>query len=95
VNLTYQSELRELNELKYARLEAKLDRLIGELRGEMRAGFARLEPDFDARCVLQRVSLDSIFDGFERRTTNRLLLFSIAQAVTNAAIIIGMLKLLR
>ncbi len=31
-----QSELRELNERNYARLEAKLDRLIGEVRSEMR-----------------------------------------------------------
>ena len=46
------SELRELNERNYARLEAKLDRLIGEVRsemrldqvrGQMRAGFDTLD----------------------------------------------------
>ena len=47
-----QSELRELDERNYAPLEAELDRLIGEvrsemrfdkLRGQMRAGFDRLD----------------------------------------------------
>ncbi|HEV8598924.1 MAG TPA: hypothetical protein VGQ69_06160 [Gemmatimonadales bacterium] len=37
VDATYRSELREINELNYARFEAKLEQRIGELRAELRA----------------------------------------------------------
>src|SRR6266513_5068423 len=47
VDATYRSELRELNELNYARFEAKLEQRIAELRAEMYDGFARLEAEFD------------------------------------------------
>ena len=44
---TYRSDLRDLNELNFARFDAKLEQRIAELRAElrteMREGFARLE----------------------------------------------------
>jgi hypothetical protein len=62
MDLTYRAELRELNELNFSRLEARLDlrvgqvetRLrqeIGELRSEMRAGFAELESRLTSRLL--------------------------------------------
>ena len=38
VDATYRSELRELNELNYARFDAKLEQRIAELRAEMARG---------------------------------------------------------
>src|SRR5256885_2769392 len=49
VDATYRSDLRELNELNYARFEAKLEQRIAELRAEMQAGFARVDGRMDAR----------------------------------------------
>jgi hypothetical protein len=47
VDPTYRSDLRDLNELNFARFDAKLEQRIAELRAElrteMREGFARLE----------------------------------------------------
>src|SRR5881394_155080 len=43
VDATYRSELRELNELNYARFDAKLEQRITELRAEMQLGFAKME----------------------------------------------------
>ena len=43
VDATYRSDLRELNELNFARFDAKLEQRITELRAEMQAGFAQLE----------------------------------------------------
>ena len=43
VDATYRSELRELNDLNYARFEAKLEQRIAELRAEIRAELAALE----------------------------------------------------
>lgn len=43
VDATYRAELREINELNFARFDAKLEQRIGELRAEMRQGFAEFE----------------------------------------------------
>ena len=88
-SFSIQTELRELNELRYARLEAKLDRLIGEvrsemrfdqLRGQMRAGFDRL---------------DAALDGFESRMTIRFFVYFMSQGVLTAAMIVWMVGILR
>lgn len=42
LDTTYRSELRELNELNFARFDAKLEQRVAELRSEMEAGFAAL-----------------------------------------------------
>ena len=46
VDATYRSDLRELNELNYARFDAKLEQRIAELRQEMQAGFAGVDVRF-------------------------------------------------
>src|SRR6266705_1525029 len=43
VDATYRSELREANELNWARFEAKLEQRIAEIRADLRAGLANLE----------------------------------------------------
>jgi hypothetical protein len=49
VDTTYRSELRELNELNFARFDAKLDQRVAELRAEFQTGFAWLEGRLLAR----------------------------------------------
>jgi glutathione S-transferase len=84
VDATYRSDLRELNELNFARfdatveqrivaLEAKLEQRIAELRAEMNTRFAELET----------------------RLTKRLFGFWIAQAATTVGLVFGVIKLLR
>jgi len=42
VDLTYRSDLRELNELNFARFDAKLEQRLAELRAELRQEIAEL-----------------------------------------------------
>jgi hypothetical protein len=42
VDTSYRTELREMNELNFARFEAKLEQRIGDLRAEMREVKAEL-----------------------------------------------------
>jgi hypothetical protein len=53
VDLTYRADLRELNELNYARFEAKLEQRLAELRAELRAEIAGLRAEI--RTGLQEV----------------------------------------
>ncbi len=42
VDLTYRADLRELNELNFARFDAKLEQRLAELRAELRQELAEL-----------------------------------------------------
>jgi hypothetical protein len=52
VDATYRGDLRELNELNFARFDAKLDQRVAELRTEIQTGLARLEGGLLARIGL-------------------------------------------
>lgn len=45
VDATYRADLRELNELNYARFEAKLEQRIAEVRADLRTGLANLRAE--------------------------------------------------
>lgn len=47
VDATYRSDLRELNELNFARFEAKLDQRIAELRSDMERRFVMVDARFE------------------------------------------------
>src|SRR5256885_8222900 len=79
VDATYRSELRELNELNYARFDAKLEQRVAELRAEMQLGFKNVD-----------VKLEQL----ETRLTKRLFGFWIAQAATTVGLVFGVVKLL-
>ena len=94
VDATYRSELRGLNELNYARfdakleqrvveLDAKIDRLATELRAEMRVGFSTADAKLEQRLA-----------QLETRLTKRLFGFWIAQAATTVGLVFGVVKLL-
>ena len=42
VDATYRTELRDLNELNFARFDAKLEQRAAELRADLQTGLARL-----------------------------------------------------
>jgi hypothetical protein len=93
VDATYRSDLRELNELNFARfdakleqrvagLDAKIERLVAGLRVEMHAGFTTADATLDKRLA-----------ELETRLTKRMFGFWIAQAATTAGLVFGVVKL--
>ena len=49
VDATYRSDLRELNELNFARFDAKLEQRVATLEARMEQRFAELRSDFEQR----------------------------------------------
>ena len=45
VDAAYRSDLREINDLNWARYEAKLEQRIAEVRADLRAGLANLKAE--------------------------------------------------
>ena len=78
VDATYRSDLRELNELNFARFSAGLD-----------AGFARV----DAKLEQLEARLDVKLAQFETRLTKRMFAFWIGQSATTVAVVLGVVKL--
>lgn len=70
VDLTYRTELRELNELNFARFDAKVGERLAEqrsnieatLRSEMDARFAALRSDIDARFARVDQRFEAVLD---------------------------------
>ena len=94
VDATYRGDLRELNELNFARFraemdagfaraDAKLDLRISELRAEMQAGFAAADSKLERRLA-----------DLEIRLTKRMFGFWIAQSATTAGLVLGVFKLI-
>jgi len=84
VDATYRSDLRELNELNFARFDAKLEQRIAELRAEMQAGFARSD-----------ATLERGLAQLETRLTKRMFSFWIAQAATTVALVFAVVELVK
>ena len=78
VDATYRGDLRDLNELNFARFDAKLEQRVAKLDAKIDALQARVE---------QRLA------EMETRLTRRLLNFWIAQAATTAALVFAVVKL--
>ena len=100
VDATYRSDLRQLNELNFARFDAKVEQRVAELRAEMQTGFARAEADLDRRIGELRAEMQTGFARadqhlaeLETRLTKRLFGFWIAQAATTAGLVLGVVKL--
>ncbi|HEV2669755.1 MAG TPA: hypothetical protein VGU74_01570, partial [Gemmatimonadales bacterium] len=91
VDATYRSDLRELNELNFARFDAKLEQRIAELRAEFNTRIAELRADMQVGFKNVDIKLEQL----ETRLTKRLFGFWIAQAATTVGLVFGVVKLLQ
>ena len=79
VDATYRGDLRELNELNFARFDAKLDQRVAGLE----AAIAGLEARLDARMA-----------RFEARIMRWMFLFWVGQAATTVGLVFGVVRLI-
>lgn len=82
MDATYRADLRELNELNFARFEAKLEQRVAELRAEIRAGLAGVEARLEARMA-----------ALETRVLKWMFVFWVGQAATTVALVFGVVRL--
>ena len=102
VDATYRSDLRELNELNFARFDAKLEQRVAELKTEFNSRIAELRTEVHTLNAELRSEMrvgfknvDVKMGEMETRLTKRLLGFWIAQAATTVGLVFGVLKLLQ
>jgi hypothetical protein len=104
VDATYRSDLRELNELNFARFDAKLEQRVAELDGKIEQRVTELDAKIERLVTGLRVemhagfttadaTLDKRLAELETRLTKRMFGFWIAQAATTAGLVFGVVKL--
>ena len=95
VDATYRSELRELNEMNYARFDAKLEQRLAELDAKVERRIAELRAEMQVGFATLATGVDSKLAQLEIRLTKRLFAFWIAQAATTVGLVFGVVKLLQ
>ncbi len=72
VDLTYRTDLRELNDLNFARFDARVGERLAELRAEMNAGFARADAKLEERLAHLRGEMEGGFARADAKLEERL-----------------------
>ena len=67
VDLTYRGDLRELNELNFARFDAKLEQRIAHLESKFEQRFARTESKFEQRFAQTEARFEQRFVQLEAK----------------------------
>ena len=106
VDATYRSDFREMNELNFARFDAKVEQRWVELDAKITRRMLEFEAKFEQRLAELRADMQiglgqvraEMREGFaqlETRLTKRMFAFWVAQAATTAALVLGVVKLVR
>ena len=94
VDATYRSDLRELNELNFARFDAKVEQRWAQLDAKLEQRLAQLDAKLEQRVAELRAEMRAGFAELEARLTKRLFAFWVAQSATTAGLVFGVIKLL-
>jgi hypothetical protein len=65
VDLTYRADLRELNELNFARFDAKLEQRVAQSEARLDARIDRVEAELSAKIDRAEAQLNAKIDRFE------------------------------
>jgi len=95
VDATYRSDLRELNELNFARFDAKVEQRWAQLDARLEQRWSQLDAKLEQRVAELRAEMQTGFAQLEARLTRRLFGFWVAQAATTVALVLGVVKLTR
>jgi len=87
VDATYHADLRELNELNFARFDAKLEQQIAELRSELRREIAELSSELHREIAELRSEFQQQIARLETRLIRWMFLFWIGTVGTMMAML--------
>ena len=92
VDAAYRSDLRDLNELNFARFDAKLEQRIAELRGEFQVGLAAVRNEIGGLRTDLKGEVADVRNEM-RAVENRLLTWMFAAWATTIGTLITLLRL--
>ncbi len=95
VDATYRADLRELNELNFARFDSKLEQRLAQFKAEIDRRFVELEAKFDKRFAEQDERLGRRLTDMESRLTTRMYLLWGGALIAQVSLTLALLKFVR
>ena len=92
VDATYRSDLRELNELNFARFDAKLEQRIAEVRAELRQEMGTLRTELQAGLAGVKGDLKAEIAASRASLMNWMFVYWAGSAVAVIGVLIALLK---
>ncbi len=92
IDSDYRSELRELNELNFARFDAKLEQRIAELRAEFRQEIARLESSLNQSLAELRIEFHTGLAALETKLIRWMFVFWAGSTLTILGMMLALLR---
>jgi len=100
VDATYRSDLRELNEVNFARFDAKLEQRATQLDAKIEQRTAALDAKLEQRIAEVKAAMAALesrlgarMSAFEARIIRWMFLFWVGQAVTTVGLVLGVVRL--
>ena len=100
VDATYRNDLRELNEVNFARFDAKLEQRATQLDAKIEQRTAWLDAKLEQRIAEVKAAmaalesrLEARMSAFEARIIRWMFLFWVGQAVTTVGLVFGVVRL--
>jgi hypothetical protein len=93
VDTTYRSELRELNELNFARFDAKLEQRVADLDAKFERRWAQLDAKLDQRLAEVRGDIASGLTDLKAELVKWMFAFWAGTTLTLLATMIALIKL--
>ncbi len=100
VDAAYRSDLRELNEVNFARFDAKLEQRAAQLDAKIEQRTAALEAKLEQRIAEVKAGMEALesrlesrMSAFEARIIRWMFLFWVGQAVTTVGLVLGVVRL--
>jgi hypothetical protein len=93
VDAAYRSDLRELNELNFARFDGKVEQRFAQFGAKVEQRFAQIDAKLDGRIAELRAEIQIGLQSLETKLIRWMFLFWIGQAATTVGMVFGLLKL--
>jgi len=100
VDATYRYDLRELNEVNFARFDAKLEQRATQLDAKIEERTSQLDAKLEQRIAEVKAAmaalesrLEARMSAFEARIIRWMFLFWVGQAVTTVGLVFGVVRL--
>lgn len=93
VDATYRGDLREFNELNFARFDAKLEQRVAGLEAKLEQRMAELESKLEQRIAGLESKIEQRISGLETRLIYRMFAFWAGTVIPLAGLILALRKL--
>ena len=93
VDAAYRFDLRELNELNFARFDAKVEQRFAQFEAKVEQRFAQSDATLERRLAELRAETQIGLQSLETKLIRWMFLFWIGQAATTVGMVFGLLKL--